>query len=43
MKLFAAFGDATLDDRGFTDNEFVQVIYVLCPRCWILSAHQQCD
>lgn len=43
IPLFASLGDNTGGEQGFTGNEFVQVLFHLCPTCGIVGAYQQCD
>jgi thiol-disulfide isomerase/thioredoxin len=43
LPLLAAVGDDTIDGRGFTGNDYVQVLYFLCTQCAILAAYQTCD
>lgn len=43
MPFWASIGDDCLDPRGFTGNEWVQVIYNYCQRCRVIGAFQQCD
>ncbi len=43
MPFLASVGDHCLDKRGFTGNEYVQVLFFLCKECSIISTLQQCD
>lgn len=43
MPFFASIGDDCLDPRGFTGNDYVQVIFLICISCCILGAYQRCD
>ncbi|BDI29279.1 hypothetical protein CCAX7_13300 [Capsulimonas corticalis] len=43
MPFLAAIADDCLDERGFTENEGVQVLFHLCSACFIFFAFQQCD
>lgn len=43
LPLLAVIGDDTIDGRGFTGNDYVQVLYFLCSKCAILAAYQSCD
>jgi len=43
MPFFAAIADNCLDSRGFTDNAFVEVLYMFCPTCAVFTAFNICD
>ena len=43
MHFLAAVADNCSDPRGFTSNEYVQVIYFMCTACTIVGAIQRCD
>lgn len=43
MPFFAAIGDHCTDPRGFTGNEFVQVLFHYCSQCCVVAAFNQCD
>jgi len=43
MTFIACCGDATPDGRGFTGNELVQVVFMLCARDLIVVSYQECD
>ncbi len=43
MPFLASVGDDCLDPRGFTGNEWVQVIYHYCEHCRVIGVFQQCD
>lgn len=40
---FVSIADDCLDERGFTENDGVQVIFNLCRQCLTMCAFQQCD
>lgn len=43
MPFLASVSDNCADKRGFTGNDYVQVIYYYCGGCFILGTLQQCD
>jgi hypothetical protein len=43
MPFLATIGDQATDPRGFTGNQYVQVIYHYCRTCRCIGAYQQCD
>lgn len=43
LPLLATIGDDTIDGRGFTGNDYVQVLYFLCSTCAVVAAYQTCD
>jgi hypothetical protein len=43
MAFVASIADDCGDPRGFTSNEFVQVVFFLCPRCRRMKAGNMCD
>jgi hypothetical protein len=43
LPLLATIGDDTVDGRGFTGNDYVQVLYFLCANCSVVTAYQTCD
>jgi hypothetical protein len=43
MPRLAAIGDDCLDERGFTGQLFVQVIYHYCPSCAVVGCFNQAD
>lgn len=43
MPFLASIGDDCVDPRGFTGNEYVQVLFFYCKRCSVIGAFQQCD
>lgn len=43
MDFFAAIGDDAPDDKSFTGNPYVQVIYHFCRECCVFGVYQQCD
>jgi len=43
MPFLASIADNCLDPRGFTGNDFVQVIYHYCPVCYVVGAGNWCD
>ena len=43
MSILATVGNETLGPRGFTGNEFVQTIFLVCERDWIIASYQECD
>jgi hypothetical protein len=42
-RFMATIADDCLDPRGFTDNAYVQVIYLACAQFNVLAAYQECD
>ena len=40
---FASVGDNAGHNLSFTENEFVQTLFFLCRRCWVVGAVQQSD
>ena len=43
MPFLAAVANDNLDERGFTENPFVQVLYFLCSRCRVIAGQQDTD
>ena len=43
MPFLSTVSDHCLDKRGFTGNEYVQVVYSYCEDCRTVGAIQQCD
>lgn len=43
LVFFANLGDKAGDPRGFVDNDYVQMIFLVCKHCAILASYQQCD
>jgi len=43
MAFLASVGDETLDGRGFTDNDSVQVLFLLCREDRVVLSYQECD
>ena len=43
MPLFASVGNGTGSALGFTDNDFVQMVFFLCDTCTVVTAYDMCD
>jgi len=43
MSFLACCADETPDGRGYTGNDFVQVVFMLCERDRVVSCFQECD
>jgi hypothetical protein len=43
MTFLAAVCDETLDGRGFTENSWVQVLFLLCRKDRVILSFQECD
>ena len=43
MKFIASFGDSTGGPNGFTNNEYVQIVYQVCESCRVIGAYQMTD
>lgn len=41
--LLATIADNAAPRCSFTQNEYVQMMFFLCRKCWIVGAYQQCD
>ncbi len=43
MDFLVNIGDDTYDGNTYAGNEYVQVVYYVCPSCCIIGCHQECD
>ena len=43
LTFLASIADETLGDAGFTDNDGVQVVFMICKRDRLIASFQQCD
>jgi hypothetical protein len=43
MPLLASIGNGTGSALGFTDNDFVQMVFFLCDTCTVVTACNMCD
>jgi hypothetical protein len=41
--LLATIADKAGKRQSFTGNAYVQMLFFLCRKCWIVGAYQQCD
>jgi hypothetical protein len=43
MSFFASIGNYNAQEKGFFDNDYMQVIYQICKDCYVIGAYNRCD
>jgi predicted nucleic-acid-binding Zn-ribbon protein len=43
MFFFASIGNNNGQAKGFFDNDYMQIIYQICKKCFVIAAYNRCD